>query len=116
MVQDDEERAVLTLCIRSTKQQGLRANPTAVSCMPGLGLHKFSWKGHELHCLRQTLGEPVGTSMAARQKENLLLFVRGRGQQRILQQLCNDLIEQSEQSEQNTFTMFHWDPARKYWG
>merc|ERR1712199_48745 len=27
----------------------------------GLGMHRFSWRAHSLHCLRQTAGEPVGT-------------------------------------------------------
>ena len=78
----------------------------------GLGMHGFEWGGRQLHCLRQTAGNPVGTQCCAEQKEQMVLF--GEDEQ-VLRDFCSELIQMSEQTREHSFTIFHWNVQNQFW-
>eukprot|EP00656_Telonema_subtile_P033493 TRINITY_DN3716_c0_g1_i1.p1 TRINITY_DN3716_c0_g1~~TRINITY_DN3716_c0_g1_i1.p1 ORF type:complete len:485 (+),score=125.14 TRINITY_DN3716_c0_g1_i1:101-1555(+) len=89
--------------------------PKHVGLTAGFGMHRFAWAGMELHCLRQTAGDPVGTQCCAEQKEFLVLFAQGAGSEQDLQELCSSLIAASEATQKDSFTIFHWHAQNQFW-
>jgi chaperone BCS1 len=105
---------VLGYVASSSALQSLEVDPgtNTLELRAGLGMHEIHWGGHQLHCLRQTAGDPVGTQCCAEQKELLVLF--GEDEQQ-LRDFCSELIRMSEETREHTFTIFHWHVQNQYW-
>ncbi|RHY32127.1 hypothetical protein DYB32_002827 [Aphanomyces invadans] len=83
--------------------------------LAGIGLHKFSWKHHTLHCLRQEEGDPVGTNCDAVQKESLLLFAPKVGSEMILKTFIDELVAAAEATKKGYICISRWSTGGEYW-
>ncbi|RLO03430.1 hypothetical protein DYB28_009827 [Aphanomyces astaci] len=81
----------------------------------GVGLHKFSWQQHTLHCLRQEEGDPVGTGCDAIQFESLVLFAPRVQSEATLQAFIDAVVAAAEATKQGYFSISRWSIGGEYW-
>eukprot|EP01065_Artemidia_motanka_P046284 TRINITY_DN697_c0_g1_i1.p2 TRINITY_DN697_c0_g1~~TRINITY_DN697_c0_g1_i1.p2 ORF type:complete len:527 (+),score=248.54 TRINITY_DN697_c0_g1_i1:74-1582(+) len=81
----------------------------------GKGVHEFQFKGEQLFYVVASEGDPVGTGCGAEYLTSNLLLTRGAGRQKLLQELCDDLVAEDEKHVENTYHLFQWNVERGHW-
>ncbi|RHY23977.1 hypothetical protein DYB25_007604 [Aphanomyces astaci] len=88
---------------------------TTSSIVVGFGLHRFTWQQHTLHCLRQSLGTPVGTREEAVRLENLVLMAPQLGNESILRAFVDAVVAASEATTDGFFSVYRWSHYEWCW-
>jgi chaperone BCS1 len=111
---------------RSAATQAGKSN-VACGLSIGLGLFKFTAPANdkpdadgsavELHALHQAVGAPVGCDCGPQTLTNLIVFAPGKGAAaaEVLQSFCDQLVQQSEKSDKQSFKIFRWHTRHNYW-
>lgn len=83
----------------------------------GLGLFPFTWDGHSLWALHQTVGEVVGTDCGAALMRTLCLIAPGTGESHIgvLQAFAQHLVNEADRTTSKTFTIWRYVVQHEYW-
>jgi chaperone BCS1 len=86
----------------------------------GLGYAEFEHamddgKRYLIKAVHQRRGPVVGTNCGPTLYINLILFVEGRHNQHVLKDFCKKLIDDSERTRGNNFTIFRWNVEHGYW-
>ncbi|KAG9405641.1 hypothetical protein AC1031_003548 [Aphanomyces cochlioides] len=81
----------------------------------GLGVHHFTWNGHQLVCLRQLVGQPVGTYDEAIPMENVVLFYPVVHSQSILLGFIDAIVAAAEASREGYISIYRWSANCGSW-
>ncbi|KAG9405640.1 hypothetical protein AC1031_003547 [Aphanomyces cochlioides] len=90
----------------NTKTSTLRA---------GYGVHHFKWNDHQLICLRQQIGQPVGTDRDAVRMENVILLYPQVNAENILHGFVDAVVAAAEATRKGYISIFQWNVDCEYW-
>jgi len=97
----------------SCKKGGCGKRVTSASL--GLGVFSFTYCGRTIYASHEAVGEPVGTECAPAIMQSLTLIVEGVGEIKLLQSLCDELIEKADRTDKKAFTVYRWMVSHCYW-
>ncbi|CAK4491479.1 unnamed protein product [Aphanomyces euteiches] len=81
----------------------------------GYGAHHFKWNDHQLICLRQQIGQPVGTDREAVRMENVVLLYPKVHAENILHGFVDAVVAAAEATRKGFISIFQWNVDCEYW-